>query len=92
MAGPNLLGRRADLEVTGQRIDSHFSVPETDDFLKGKNLENVEIKSLFLIVYEKLVKGPSKQKRRLSERLFCFFLLELLGDRCLPQMRMGMMM
>jgi hypothetical protein len=52
MAGPNLLGRRADLEVTGQRIDSHFSVPETDDFLKGKNVENVKIKSLFLIAYE----------------------------------------
>jgi hypothetical protein len=52
MAGPNVLGRRADLEVTGQRIDSHFSVPETGNFLKGKSAANLMIKALFLIAYE----------------------------------------
>lgn len=51
MAGPNLLGRRADLEVTEQRIDSQFSVPEAGDFLKGKNDDNLMIKALFLIAY-----------------------------------------
>src|SRR5690348_6325024 len=92
MAGPNLLGRRADLEVTGQRIDSQFSVPEAGDFLKRKNADNLMIKALFLIAYAYFTERPEKQKRRLRKRLFCFLNSKLLPIRSLPQMRMGMMM
>jgi len=52
MAGPNSLGRRADLEETELRIDSQQSVPELKDFLKDKSGLKTAIKALFALSYE----------------------------------------
>ena len=54
MTGPNLLGRRADLEVTELRIDSHSSVPERHDFLKSKDACHATIKAVFIVCYREM--------------------------------------
>jgi hypothetical protein len=60
MAGPNLLGRRADLEVTELRIDSQLSVPEPGDFLKSKNANRITLRSLFTVLYGRVRKLHEK--------------------------------
>jgi hypothetical protein len=48
--GPRLLGRRADLEETEQRIDSHKIVPDSRDYLKRQKRCFAQISYLFTLV------------------------------------------
>src|SRR5690348_15623 len=63
MTGPNLLGRRADWEVTELRIDSQQSLPESGDFLKSWNSDQELIKYLFTYTYGHLISPETKKKR-----------------------------
>jgi hypothetical protein len=92
MTGPNLLGRRADLEVTELRIDSQQSVPERVDFLKDKYDGDMKIKALFAFVYRHWVNLQRKEKRRFSERLFCSSTRKSSPRWSPSQIRIGMMM
>src|ERR1700693_1138477 len=51
MAGPNSLGRRADLEETELRIDSQQSVPELTPFLKARRGREGSVKYLVCVIY-----------------------------------------
>src|SRR5690348_6334839 len=52
MAGPNSLGRRADLEVTKLRIDSRFSVAEMAAILKSRDALRSRLTALFSVTYD----------------------------------------